>query len=136
MWSPKILLNITWFLVKESSVKKKSLKQRENISNITIIVIKWNNLEEKRKLFENKILKIMPYLSSWEEFARAAELLYLSEPSKCRFVMKYRHSDGKLVLKCTDNSVCLMYATQHSQDIKKVEKLSSQLMRHMTSKEK
>ena len=78
----------------------------------------------------------MPYMSSWEEFAKAAELLYLDEPSKCRFVMKYRHSDGKLVLKCTDNTVCVMYATQHSQDIKKVEKLSSQLMRHMATKDK
>lgn len=78
----------------------------------------------------------MPYLSSWEEFARAAELLYLEEPSKCRFVMKYRHDDGKLVVKCTDNQVCLMYATEQAQDVKKVEKLTSQLMRHMASKEK
>lgn len=76
----------------------------------------------------------MPYVSTWEEFAKAAELLYLDEPSKCRLTMKYRHSDGKLVVKCTDNIVCLMYATQHSQDIKKVEKLTSQLMRHMASK--
>ncbi|CAG2107421.1 unnamed protein product [Medioppia subpectinata] len=78
----------------------------------------------------------MPYVESWEEFAKAAELLYLSEPSKCRFVMKYRHSDGKLVLKCTDNSVCVMYATQHSHDIKKVDKLTTHLMRHMASKDK
>ncbi|CAG2173446.1 unnamed protein product, partial [Oppiella nova] len=49
--------------------------------------------------------------------------------------MKYRHSDGKLVLKCTDNTVCVMYATQHSQDIKKVEKLTTHLMRHMASKD-
>ncbi|KAI1309489.1 Signal recognition particle 9 kDa protein [Halotydeus destructor] len=77
----------------------------------------------------------MPYLSSWEEFSKAAELLYLEDPDKCRFVMKYRHNDGKLVVKVTDNQVCLMYLAEQSQDVKKVEKLSSQLMRHMVSKE-
>lgn len=78
----------------------------------------------------------MPYLSSWDEFAKAAELLYLEDPNKCRFVMKYRHTDGKLVVKVTDNQVCLMYLAEQAQDVKKVEKLSSLLMRHMAAKEK
>lgn len=78
----------------------------------------------------------MPYLKSWDEFAKAAELLYLEDPSKCRFVMKYRHQDGKLVVKMTDDSVCLMYLADQAQDVKKVDKLTSQLMRHMASKEK
>lgn len=30
---------------------------------------------------------------------------------------------------------CLQYATEHTQDVKKLEKLTSQLMRHMASKE-
>lgn len=78
----------------------------------------------------------MPYISSWEEFARAAELLYVEDPLNFRFVTKYRHNDGKLVLKCTDNKVCLMYQTGASQDIKKIEKLTTQFMRHMASKDK
>lgn len=78
----------------------------------------------------------MPYLSSWDEFAKAAELLYLEAPEKCRYTMKYRHTDGKLVVKVTDNQVCLMYLAEKAQDVKKVEKLSTQLMRHMASKEK
>jgi len=78
----------------------------------------------------------MPYLHSWEEFAKAAEVLYLENPSKCRFVMKYRHQDGKLICKMTNDSVCLMYVAEHAQDVKKVEKFNSQLMRHMASREK
>ena len=76
----------------------------------------------------------MPYLSSWEEFAKAAELLYSEHPDECRFVMKYRHNDGKLVVKVTDDKVCLMFLAEQAQDVKKVDKLSTQLMRHMASK--
>ena len=43
----------------------------------------------------------MPYIAAWDEFARAAEKLYLSDPLKCRCVTKYRHADGKLVMKVT-----------------------------------
>lgn len=78
----------------------------------------------------------MPYLDSWEEFAKAAEHLYTEDPMKCRFVMKYRHNDGKLVVKVTDDVVCLMYLAEQSQDVKKVEKFTSQMMRHMASMEK
>lgn len=78
----------------------------------------------------------MTYLTSWDEFAKAVERLYLSDPMKVRYSMKYRHCDGKLVLKFTDNQVCLQYLTEHAQDVKKVEKLTSQILRHMASKEK
>ncbi|XP_052700462.1 signal recognition particle 9 kDa protein-like isoform X1 [Crassostrea angulata] len=78
----------------------------------------------------------MTYLTSWEEFAKAAERLYLNDPQKCRFVTKYRHCDGKLNVKVTDDHVCLQYRTEHAQDVKKLEKLTNQLMRHMASKEK
>ena len=78
----------------------------------------------------------MPYISSWEEFAKNAETLYSKDPLKCRFVMKYRHNDGKLVVKLTDNASCLMYLADNAQDVKKVEKLTSTLMRHMASKDK
>ncbi|KAK3585217.1 hypothetical protein CHS0354_027513 [Potamilus streckersoni] len=78
----------------------------------------------------------MTYLTSWEEFAKAAERLYLNDPMKCRFVIKYRQCEGKLSIKITDDSVCLQYRSEHAQDVRKLEKLTSQLMRHMASKEK
>ncbi|XP_046355884.1 signal recognition particle 9 kDa protein-like [Haliotis rubra] len=78
----------------------------------------------------------MTYFNTWEEFAKATERLYINDPSRCRFVIKYRHSEGKLVLKMTDDRVCLQFKTEQAQDVKKLEKLTSQLMRHMASKEK
>lgn len=77
----------------------------------------------------------MPYIENWNEFASAAEALYLENPLRCRLVMKYRHKDGQLSVKCTDDKVCLLYKTENSQDIKRIEKLNSQMMRHMTSDE-
>jgi signal recognition particle subunit SRP9 len=70
----------------------------------------------------------MPYIKSFEEFARQAESLFASSPSSARFVLKYRHQDGKLVAKMTDNHVCIMYLVEKSQEVKKVEKLNSRLI--------
>ena len=67
---------------------------------------------------------------------RTSELLYLEGPEKRRYVMKYRHQNGKSVVKITDDSVCLMYLADQAQDVKKVDKLTSQLMSNMSSKEK
>lgn len=47
----------------------------------------------------------MTFIKSWEEFEKAAERLYLQEPSKVRYVMKYTHSNSQLLLKMTDNRV-------------------------------
>ncbi|XP_013855520.1 signal recognition particle 9 kDa protein [Austrofundulus limnaeus] len=47
----------------------------------------------------------MPHYHTWEEFARAAEKLYLVDPMKVRVVLKYRHCDGNLCIKVTDNAV-------------------------------
>nr|XP_004653302.1 signal recognition particle 9 kDa protein [Jaculus jaculus] len=77
----------------------------------------------------------MPQYQVWEEFSRAAEKLYLADPMKVRVVLKYRHVDGNLCIKVTDNSACLVYKTDQAQDVKKIEKFHSQLMRLMVSKE-
>lgn len=63
----------------------------------------------------------MPYIEGWEEFSRAAEKLYRSDPWRVRikrvlcesvvnfstvqsrFVVKYRHKDSSLILKMTNN---------------------------------
>lgn len=70
----------------------------------------------------------MPYIKSFEEFAKQAESLYMANPQNARFVLKYRHQDGKLVAKMTDDRVCLMYLVEYSQEIKKVEKLNGRLL--------
>ncbi|KAJ1148779.1 hypothetical protein NDU88_001605 [Pleurodeles waltl] len=52
-----------------------------------------------------------------------------------RVVLKYRHCDGNLCIKVTDDLVCLQYKTDQAQDVKKIEKFHSQLMRLMVAKE-
>uniref|UniRef100_A0AAZ3NPH3 Signal recognition particle 9 kDa protein n=1 Tax=Oncorhynchus tshawytscha TaxID=74940 RepID=A0AAZ3NPH3_ONCTS len=52
-----------------------------------------------------------------------------------RVVLKYRHCDGNLCIKVTDDAVCLQYKTDQAQDVKKIEKLHGKLMRLMVSKE-
>lgn len=47
----------------------------------------------------------MTYLKSWEEFEKAAEKLYLQEPDKVRYTMKYVHTKNCVVLKVTDDVV-------------------------------
>ena len=47
----------------------------------------------------------MPQFQTWEEFSQAAEKLYLADPMKVHVVLKYRHVDGNLCIKVTDDLV-------------------------------
>ncbi|XP_075061456.1 signal recognition particle 9 kDa protein-like [Mixophyes fleayi] len=77
----------------------------------------------------------MPYYCTWEDFAHAAEKLYQADSMKFCVMRKYRHCDGRLRIKVTDDVVCLLYSTDQAQDVKKIEKFHSQLMRLMVAKE-
>jgi len=70
----------------------------------------------------------MTVLSNWDDFEKAAERLYLQEPSKARYSLKYHHSKELLEMKMTDNVVCLQYRTDAQQDVKKMEKFVNNLM--------
>lgn len=52
---------------------------------------------------------------------------------QARYSMKYDHKNGYLKLKMTDDNVCLIYKTEMSQDLKKIDKFVNNLMRHMTT---
>ncbi|CAM6100090.1 unnamed protein product [Calypogeia fissa] len=65
------------------------------------------------------------YIESWDDFSERALVLFRADPVATRYVMKYRHCDGKLVLKVTDDRVCLKFATDQAQDAKKMEKLNN-----------
>lgn len=97
----------------------------------------------------------MVYLKDWEDFEIAAESMYLQNPGKCRFTLKYIHSKGLIQLKFTDNIKvsqypqtpsdiqlivkyffsfqCIQYKTEIMPDLKKIEKLTGNLMLNMTS---
>ncbi|GBG61060.1 hypothetical protein CBR_g18652 [Chara braunii] len=79
----------------------------------------------KRVPAAHVIKERMGYIDTWEEFAEKAEGLYRSNPVGTRYVTKYRHCDGKLVLKVTNDFVCLKYKTDQLQDARKMEKLNN-----------
>jgi signal recognition particle subunit SRP9 len=43
------------------------------------------------------------YFANWDEFLQASKELYRANPAATRCLTKYRHCDGKLVLKVTDD---------------------------------
>jgi len=67
----------------------------------------------------------MVYIENWDDFQESSIKLFRSDPVATRYVMKYRHCDGKLVLKVTDDKVCLKFKTDQAQDIRKMEKLNN-----------
>uniref|UniRef100_A0ACD6AJC1 Uncharacterized protein n=1 Tax=Avena sativa TaxID=4498 RepID=A0ACD6AJC1_AVESA len=74
----------------------------------------------------------MVYYDSWEEFVDRSLELFRNDPIATRYVMKYRHCDGKLVLKVTNNNDCLKFKTDQAQDAKKMEKLNNIFFALMT----
>ncbi|CAO3572063.1 unnamed protein product [Mortierella alpina] len=73
----------------------------------------------------------MVNIHQWDEFQKAAEELYSLSPSRTRYVAKYRHVEGKLVLKVTNDRTCLKYKTDQMQDLNKFERLNRSLMAKM-----
>ncbi|KAJ3063391.1 Signal recognition particle protein, partial [Quaeritorhiza haematococci] len=45
----------------------------------------------------------MVYIENWSDFENAAIDLYSAAPTRTRYLTKYRHVDGQLVLKVTDD---------------------------------
>lgn len=96
------------------------------------------------------------YIEEWETFFAEAEKLYTEHPAhvrascapqallladtpllrpQTRYVVKYRHCDGKLVLKVTNDRVCLKFATDQAQDAKRMEKLNNLFFSYMCGKD-
>ena len=77
----------------------------------------------------------MTFVESWEAFYAEAEKLYLEHPDHTRFVTKYRHVDGKVELKVTNDRVCLKFVTDQQQDLKRIEKLNNLFLTYMCGKD-
>ncbi|KAI9595015.1 signal recognition particle, SRP9/SRP14 subunit [Syncephalis fuscata] len=76
----------------------------------------------------------MTVIASWDEFHQAAIDLGQEAPKQTRFVTKYRHCDGKLELKVTDDRTCLQYRTDQAVDLKRWERLTRALMQSMSNR--
>ena len=51
------------------------------------------------------------FIEDWNSFYEQAEQLYRNDPLRTRYVMKYKHTSGRLVLKVTDDRVVSLYST-------------------------
>jgi len=72
------------------------------------------------------------YIIDWKEFYEAAEKLYLASPSKVRYCLKYRHSGSQVVLKVTDDTVCIKYRTDRQEAVKQITELNNLFLKLMT----
>lgn len=54
------------------------------------------------------------FLESLDAFIQQAEELYTSDPLRVRYVLKYKHKEGKLLLKVTDDRVVRSSASCNS----------------------
>jgi len=73
----------------------------------------------------------MVYVNSWQQYQEAAENLYTNSPRKTRYSVKWRSSEGKLVLKITDDVTCLKFKTHSSIFLGRFEALNRSLIQKM-----
>jgi len=65
------------------------------------------------------------HLDSFDDFFEKAATLYRADPSRIRYVTKYRHCDGCVVLKVTDDVTCLSFRSKENLVLKHMERLNS-----------
>ncbi|KAJ1993793.1 Signal recognition particle protein [Coemansia spiralis] len=65
----------------------------------------------------------MVFYSSWGSFEKAATDIYAGAADKARYTIKYRNSDGVLILKVTDDATCAQMRTEKLDDIKRIANL-------------
>ncbi|KAN0111597.1 signal recognition particle SRP9/SRP14 subunit [Russula decolorans] len=73
----------------------------------------------------------MVHINSWQKYQEAAENLYANSPRKTRYSVKWRSSEGKLVLKITDDVTCLKFKTHSSIFLGRFEALNRSLIQKM-----
>ncbi|KAL9710777.1 hypothetical protein Ac2012v2_006314 [Leucoagaricus gongylophorus] len=76
----------------------------------------------------------MVYIHSWQEFQDAAEALYTNSPNKARYVVKWKSTEGKLVLKITDDTTCIKFKTFSSIFLNRFEALNLSLIQKMQNR--
>ncbi|KAF5367344.1 hypothetical protein D9615_010267 [Tricholomella constricta] len=76
----------------------------------------------------------MVYIHSWQDYQDAAEALYAKSPTTARYCVKWKSSEGKLVLKITDNTTCIKFKTYSSIFLNRFEALNLSLMQKMQNK--
>mmetsp|Transcript_20370 Transcript_20370/g.62761 ORF Transcript_20370/g.62761 Transcript_20370/m.62761 type:complete len:113 (+) Transcript_20370:271-609(+) len=69
--------------------------------------------------------------SDVDEFVEKVKELYDLDPVRVRFVMKYKHAEGTLTLRATNDEIWLTYTTDQVSDMRRLEALQLWLMSAM-----
>ncbi|KAJ7842889.1 hypothetical protein B0H13DRAFT_1648672 [Mycena leptocephala] len=79
----------------------------------------------------------MVYIHAWQEYQDAAEALYPKSPNTTRYCVKWKASEGKLVLKSrTTLQCCIKFKTYSSIFLNRFEALNLSLMEKMQNRRK
>jgi len=76
----------------------------------------------------------MVYIKSWQQFQKEAETVYAKSPKKARYCVKWRHVEGSLVLKVTDDVTCVKYKTRSNMYFHRFLALNLSLMEKMQNR--
>ncbi|KAF7728023.1 Signal recognition particle protein [Apophysomyces ossiformis] len=71
------------------------------------------------------------YIEQWDDFRKAVEELYNTSPETTRYVSTFRHTDGVLILKVTNDISVIKFQTDQQSDLKKFILLNGELMAKM-----
>lgn len=74
----------------------------------------------------------MVHIQKWSEFRIAVRELLTSSPQNTRYQIKVRKCRGSSILKATNNDVCVKYRARHDSEARKVERLTSVMLKLMT----
>eukprot|EP00629_Pelagomonadales_sp_RCC1024_P001668 CAMPEP_0119276216 /NCGR_PEP_ID=MMETSP1329-20130426/15073_1 /TAXON_ID=114041 /ORGANISM="Genus nov. species nov., Strain RCC1024" /LENGTH=105 /DNA_ID=CAMNT_0007276643 /DNA_START=184 /DNA_END=497 /DNA_ORIENTATION=- len=58
-----------------------------------------------------------------DEFSEKVKELYALDPRRVRFVMKYKHREGSLTMRATNDELWLTYRTDQASDMRRLEAL-------------
>lgn len=76
----------------------------------------------------------MARIENWDEFAEKAKSMLNKDPINCRVTLKYRHNDGKIKIKATDNKKCHHYLAEQQRDVKNIDKFMLNVMSSMVTR--
>ena len=80
--------------------KKRKKEERERERRKKERTARCSSEEREREKRE----RAMVVVQAWDDFYAKAEELLRSKPLDCRYTVKYKHNEGKMVLKVTDDS--------------------------------
>ena len=66
----------------------------------------------------------MVLIADFDDFYQRVSVLFREDPSRVRYVVKYRHCDGGVVFKASNDVTCVSFASSEASDLKKLEQMN------------